>query len=256
MEYDDGLRFDWEGKTSLRASPSTVAAGVGLLDRVLTLVRDVSAANRPRPRTPYAPLAPLTEVVTDEDSVLPFRPRESDPAPAPAPVTEAEAEANAKAALIDVGRQAFGRLAHGWMLNFGVLDAPQPDRPSLLVAAFTGYRAGCSAYVRDLGGLSIACIDALLLGGLVSPNAANLLGRKIALNMVQVGSLVGIGLDRLLERGFYAPVSNPEVSFDDPDARLLATPLTGGVAGDSIDFDNRAEPGEDNHPSLFGDTTL
>ena len=208
-------------------------------------------ADAPPPETP-------TETVCHEatDEEVAAAQREQAEAAQQAAVAEEDAKQAAHDEAVATGRGALTRLVMLWSQNFGVLDAPQPDRPSLLTACFTGYRHQTIYHVKVLGGLATACIDALLNGGAVTPEHANLLGRKIALNMVQVGSLCGVPLDRLMERSFY----NPDIPVPDGwtdaqrDATLLATPLRGGIAAATINFDERPVPGENNDPSLFGDT--
>lgn len=226
--------FSYDAKLRVTASPASIESGstllvhaLGLVERVIRArVEAVSAKERYAAQA-RAEAARMTAEGTAETP--------APVAPAPAPVA-ATPVAEYPDALIDAGRQAFGRLVTAWASNFGALDAPQPDRTSLLVACFSGYRIATLAYVRSMGGLATACIDALLLGGIVAPDAANLLGRQIALNMVQVSGSVGMHLDRLLEAGFYRSIDNPHVAPEDRDAVLLATPLGGGVAEKVIDF--------------------
>ena len=231
--------FSYDAKVRVTASPASIEAGsallvnaMGLVERVIRARVDAMAAKSAR----YAAQAEAEAArMTAEGTAETPAPL----APAPEPVAAAPV-AEYPDALIDAGRQAFGRLVTAWASNFGVLDAPQPDRTSLLVACFSGYRLATLAYIRSMGGLATACIDALLLGGMVAPDGANLLGRQIALNMVQVSGSVGMHLDRLLEAGFYQSIDNPHVAPEDRDAVLLATPLGGGIAEKIIDFDTDA----------------
>ena len=147
-----------------------------------------------------------------------------------------EAAAEKHAALLADGAGALGALARTWINNFGVLDAPQPDRIAALVAAFAGYHGGILAYVRERGGLVTAIVDVLVSQNLTAPLDANLLARKVALNMVQVGSTQGLALDRLVEASFYAFRIPDDVPPEGRDDALAAIPLRGGPAMDAIDF--------------------
>jgi hypothetical protein len=134
------------------------------------------------------------------------------------------------------GMEAWGRLVETWARNFGVAEAPQPDRVAALMAICSGYGRAISAYARSCGGLCGATIDALLARSVVPPEEAGLLGRKIALNAVQVASTQGVPLERLMEASILRNVFG-DVSPEERDAALAAVPLEGGVAADSLDFD-------------------
>jgi len=126
--------------------------------------------------------------------------------------------------------RAFDALIRTWMSNFEVDDAPQPDRASALMTAANGYGYVVNVYVTDRGGLGGACIDTLLRNSLVSPDVAVPIGKRVALNVVQVGTALGLHLDQWLERSLFDP--------NDPPARSP----TGGMAKDVID--DRGRPQE------------
>lgn len=148
------------------------------------------------------------------------------------PLTAALAKANADADALEAeaerriaeGAQAWGPLMRTWAQNFEVPDAPQPDRAGALMAAFTGYPNAIGAYIRERGGLAGACIDTLARESIVAPVDAESVGKRIALNMVQVGSAIGLPTDGLIERSL--------VRRDDPDT----LPLHGGPLADTVDM--------------------
>jgi hypothetical protein len=111
-----------------------------------------------------------------------------------------------------------------WAQNFEVEDAPQPDRAGALMAVFVGYPRSVEAYIRERGGLAGACIDTLAREGIVTPDAAESIGKRIALNIVQVGSAIGLPTDGLIERSL--------VRRADPDT----LPLHGGPLADTVDM--------------------
>lgn len=134
---------------------------------------------------------------------------------------------------LSVGQDAFISFVRVWIQNFGVEGAPQPDRAAAMMGVANGYGKAVTRYVRERGGLAGAVLDALVLANLCAPEDAALLARKVALNMVQVGSALALPMDRLIERSLLVFRANTLT-----DAELLATPLRGGPAGDTLDFDN------------------
>lgn len=122
------------------------------------------------------------------------------------------------------GAGAWGPLMRTWAQNFEVEDAPQPDRAGALMAVFVGYPLSVGAYIRERGGLAGACIDTLAREGIVTPDAAESIGKRIALNIVQVGSAIGLPTDGLIERSL--------VRRADPDT----LPLHGGPLADTVDM--------------------
>lgn len=232
--------FRYSSSVTIEASAQAIEAGSTLLRHTLTLLNKIVNAR-------------ACDLTRAADAAIKAESEIAEPTEARADPARADAEdhvyakwkaeetaATAQDALVTTGRQAFSRLVSAWCQNFGAVEAPQPDRMSLLVACFSGYRVASVAYIRGLGGLATACIDSLLLLGTVQPEDANLLGRKIALNMVQVGGVVGLRLDQLLEFGFYQAAANPYPELDERDGALLATALTGGVADTKIDFSHDA----------------
>lgn len=141
---------------------------------------------------PTAPPAP---------SPLPTAP--ASPPPAVAVVEDVEAAMLKHAAMLHEGEGAFDALTRTWVQNFGVEQAPQPDRTSALMACFTGHGRAASIYIRERGGLAGACIDSIVRQSLVPPDEAVALGQVISLNMVQVGSAIGVPLDTLLEKSMF-----------------------------------------------------
>jgi hypothetical protein len=122
------------------------------------------------------------------------------------------------------GAGAWAPLMRTWAQNFEVEDAPQPDRAGALMAVFVGYPLSVGAYIRERGGLAGACIDTLAREGIVTPDAAESIGKRIALNIVQVGSAIGLPTDGLIERSL--------VRRADPDT----LPLHGGPLADTVDM--------------------
>ena len=153
------------------------------------------------------------------------------PTPAPVPVPaaapaawEADAVEDAHDQWIKDGAGAWAPLMRTWAQNFEVEDAPQPDRAGALMAVFVGYPRSVEAYIRERGGLAGACIDTLAREGIVTPDAAESIGKRIALNIVQVGSAIGLPTDGLIERSL--------VRRADPDT----LPLHGGPLADTVDM--------------------
>lgn len=146
------------------------------------------------------------------------------PAPAPRPVhpfADPE-EAHIPADVLE-GTYAFEALMRTWVVNFEVENAPQPDRYAAFLAAFTGYSGQVNAYIRSRGGLGGACVDTLARTGIVAPEDAEKIGKRIAVNLVPIGTAMGIPLDGLLERSLYT-------------RDLDAAPVKGGPLKDTVDM--------------------
>jgi hypothetical protein len=185
------------------------------------------ASSTPWPASPGEGWAWATADV-DYD-VAPVRPSAVNPAPAPvapaAPVEDAaDAAELAHLKLIEEGTRAWVSVVRTWASNFEVEDAPQPDRASALMAVFSGYPRAVNAYIRERGGLAGACIDTLARENITAPDAAEKIGRRMALNMVQVGTAIGLPVDHLIEKSL--------LRRDDPDT----IPLHGGLLGDTVDM--------------------
>lgn len=127
-------------------------------------------------------------------------------------------------AMIEDGTRAWSPVVRTWAQNFEVEGAPQPDRAGSLMAVFNGHGRSATAYIRERGGLAGACIDTLARENLVTPDQAESIGKRIALNMVQVGTAIGLPIDHLIERSL--------LRRDDPDT----LPLSGGLLGDTVDM--------------------
>lgn len=142
----------------------------------------------------------------------------SSPAPAapeaPSPsamASDTEAAMLKHAALLHEGEGSFDALTRTWVSNYGVENAPQPDRQGALMACFSGHGRAASLYIRERGGLAGACIDAIVRQGLTPADEAVQLGKHVALNMVQVGSALGVPLDTFLERSMFSRELTPEM---------------------------------------------
>jgi len=169
----------------------------------------------------------------DDATVLSFRTpnplREAAPAPAPqeAPAKPVHPFAGDAERLMDAevleGTYAFEALMRTWVTNFEVEDAPQPDRHAAFLAAFTGYSAQVNAYIRSRGGLGGACVDTLARTGIVAPEDAARIGKRIAVNLVPIGTSMGIPLDGMLERSLYT-------------RDIDSAPIKGGPLKDTVDM--------------------
>lgn len=163
----------------------------------------------------------------------PVAPAEASTAPAPVAAPQAsaagslaesrEAAMNRHAALLLEGEQSFDVLIRTWTQNYGATEAPQPDRVGSLMGCITGHGPAVGAYIRERGGLAGACIDSIVRQSLVAVEDAVRLGQDVALNMVQVGSAVGVPLDTLLEKSMFrrelhdkppTPGTLPATEFD------------------------------------------
>jgi hypothetical protein len=119
------------------------------------------------------------------------------------------------------------------VLAVGAPKTPQPDRRNAIMGVFAAYDRAASAYIKSRGGLAGACIDSIVRQALVPPEQAVALGKRIAMNMVNIASTASIPLDRLLEKSLLMNIDT------DPNA-----PPTGPIALDVIDFDrNQPTPG-------------
>lgn len=180
-----------------------------------------------------AKVSPVVQAVDSDDAddadVLPFRApnplREAAPAPVPekpAHPFAGEAERLMDPAVLE-GTYAFEALMRTWVTNFEVEDAPQPDRYAAFLACFTGYSGQVNAYIRSRGGLGGACVDTLARTGIVAPEDADKIGKRIAVNLVPIGTSMGIPLDGLLERSLYT-------------RDLDNAPIKGGPLKDTVDM--------------------
>lgn len=138
--------------------------------------------------------------------------------------------------LIAEGAAAWHTLLSTWIQNWGVDGAPQPDRTEALMTAFGAYSKEVSAYVRERGGLGGACIDTLVNARMVPPDEAVQTGKRLALNLVQVGTALGIPLDKLVEASLITETG-----------KLSATPPTPGMVQDLLDDRNRPPELGDSH---------
>jgi hypothetical protein len=105
----------------------------------------------------------------------------------------------AKEARLAEGQAKFDNLVGIWIQNFETDSDVQPDRYERLVSTFAGFGAGAVwAYLEHKGGLAQAILDALVRNSWASQDAKAVprivLAKKIALNMVQVGSTSGFPL--------------------------------------------------------------
>ena len=148
-------------------------------------------------------------------------PSSSVPTDADTQGVDADAELEARLA---EGMRAWTPVVRTWASNFEVEDAPQPDRPAALMAVFSFHSRSVMAYLRERGGLAGACIDTLARENIVAPEDAAPVGRRMALNMVQVGTAIGLPIDHLIERSL--------LQRDAPET----LPLTGGLLGDVVDM--------------------
>jgi hypothetical protein len=212
---------------------------IGTALRMLEKEQDASHAARARyaqeTEKHRAKASPVVQAVdandADDADVLPFRTpnplREAAPAPQEAPKRPVHPFAGDAERLMDAevleGTYAFEALMRTWVTNFEVEDAPQPDRHAAFLAAFTGYSAQVNAYIRSRGGLGGACVDTLARTGIVAPEDAARIGKRIAVNLVPIGTSMGIPLDGMLERSLYT-------------RDLDNAPITGGPLKDSVDM--------------------
>lgn len=145
----------------------------------------------------------------DAPSPAPAAPVPEAPSPSEM-VSDAEAAMLRHASALNEGEGAFDALARVWVSNYGVENAPQPDRQGALMACFSGHGRAASLYIRERGGLAGACIDSIVRQSLAPADEAVQLGKHVALNMVQVGSALGVPLDTLLERSMFSRELTPE----------------------------------------------
>jgi len=185
--------------------------------RMLERQQDASLAERARYEGWNAP-AP-----TPTPAPAPAAPE----APAAAPARPVHPFADPEEARMDPdvreGTYAFEALMRTWVVNFEVENAPQPDRYAAFLACFTGYSAQVNAYIRSRGGLGGACIDTLARTGIVSPEDAERIGKRIAVNLVPIGTAMGIPLDGMLERSLYT-------------RDVDSAPVKGGPLKDTVDM--------------------
>lgn len=158
------------------------------------------------------------------------------PAPPAAP-TPYESRYGDLDSLISEGAAAWQALLSTWIQNWGVDGAPQPDRTEALMTAFGAYAKEVGAYVRERGGLGGACIDTLVNARMVPADDAVPTGKRLALNIVQVGTALGIPLDKLVEASLITETG-----------KLSAKPPTPGMVQDLLDDRDR--------PPELGDTRV
>jgi hypothetical protein len=196
----------------------------------------------PRPVSPDLTYPPPWEDTGDfvEGGPAPEPPPASPVAVAPSPEAgEGEAAMLKHAALLHEGEGAFDALVRTWVSNYGVEIAPQPDRQGALMACFGGHGRAASTYIRERGGLAGACIDAVVRQGLTPADEAVSLGKHVALNMVQVGSALGVPLDTFLERSMFSRDLTPEAPVPgmlhpgEFDRSSLPLPTGTGAASDA-----------------------
>lgn len=108
-----------------------------------------------------------------------------------------------RAKLVGEGAAIFHELVTLWVVNFGVPDAPQPARAEKLMATFTRHGRAASAFIHEQNGLCRAVIAVLLESGLAQPETAVSYGKRIAGNMVQVGTALALPIDEFLERSLF-----------------------------------------------------
>ncbi len=124
--------------------------------------------------------------------------------------------------LLIEGMNSLGQLVSLWNTNWGVEGAPQPARDAALLAAWTGHGRAIAVYVRENGGLVGAVQDRILGLSIGDPATALALAKTYATEIVALGTAAfALPLDELLEVSM----------FKDPEG-----PLSGGLAGDSINF--------------------
>lgn len=170
-------------------------------------------------------------------------------------------EVSTENALVREGTEAFDVLMRTWLQNFeapvwlegetgldgkvvstttverstnnvGEAKTPQPDRRNAIMGLFAGYDRAASAYIRSRGGLAGACIDSIVRQSLVPPEEGVPLGKRVAMNMVNIATTAAIPLDKLLEKNLLMNIDT------DPNA-----PPKGPIAADVIDFDfNKPNP--------------
>lgn len=172
-----------------------------LVDIVLALRRRTPGVCAPRPAVPVAPVAPAVQVAPVAPTLAPT-PFSTEPGAATFDPIEDEAE----------GAERFGRFVAVWARNYPIDDSEeariaakalvQPDREEALMTCFTGFGSGKACrYIRAQGGLVSACVDAILREKLAPPQDALSLAKRIAFNMVQVGSAVGMPVAPFMEVG-------------------------------------------------------
>ena len=207
------MRF--RSSSSYDLSEAEFIALVTLADKIVD--RIVARYSLPLADAP-PPYAPGPVVVPP-----PSAPSSSAPTDADTQGVDADADAEIEARLAE-GMRAWTPVVRTWASNFEVEDAPQPDRPAALMAVFSFHSRGVMAYLRERGGLAGACIDTLARENIVAPEDAEHVGRRMALNMVQVGTAIGLPIDHLIERSLLQR-AEPET-----------LPLSGGLLGDVVDM--------------------
>lgn len=138
--------------------------------------------------------------------------------PTAADLAEDRKREEERLARIERGMTAWTDLVRTWSVNFGVEGAKQPDRYAAFQAASTAHHREIAAYIENRGGLVNATLESLLLGRYCDAEEANLLAKRIALNMVQVSSRMGVTLEPYLELSIY---QIPAIEAPDIDERTF-----------------------------------
>ncbi len=184
-----------------------------------------------RSATKGTPSVDLQQLVTQALQTLAPAPTPAPPTPPPAVDRFAEHDR-----LLEEGTGAWDQLMSTWTRNFES-DGPQPDRAAALMNVASLYGRVSEVYIRERGGLVGACCDSIVRQNLVAPDEAMILAKKVALNIVQVGSALALSFDRLLEKSMFAPARLPDGTI----APLDAAPPRGGLAMDTMDFTRPTE---------------
>jgi len=169
---------------------------------------------------------------------------------APLPFAASAQQANDEAE----GMERIDNLVRSWLQNFGVDDAPQPDRVERLIATFAGFGSGkVWTYLEARGGLTRAVYDAIVRHSLVaetngrseteiaasgessmvgSSGATRLrVAKRVALNMVQVGTAArGFPLDQWIEA---CVIASPGEVRDDGSRDVDDSALRGPMVKDT-----------------------
>lgn len=129
------------------------------------------------------PLPPAASDDSDGEAAPPAAPPDADPE---------EQRMMAHAARLQEGRERFAAFVSKWNQNFGVEDAPQPDRNSALMA-LTAYGMGPTLeYIASRGGLTGAVLDVLVSVLNFDPAASVRLAKRLAINIATVDSAMRV----------------------------------------------------------------
>jgi hypothetical protein len=204
----------------------TEAETLALLDTVKAVVDAIARTSleRARLREGSAPMADIKVAVTeavrdffdgaedddeDEDNdesgatVTPFPLKAAEPAPVPAAPVEPEepspAMERARAQLIH-GRDLWLALIETWRLNWGIADAPQPERIRILTTMLHTDGASIFAYLRTKAGITDATRDVLCeITQWPLDNSVKREARLLAENIAQVCSFHAPEITEMLE---------------------------------------------------------